>query len=261
MFTRLTPRIDLDVQYKLRGGSPDEAPGSLTLNARLSGSNGWQRVLPLADAEPLRSGQSRLRTTLDLVDLESQLATVEERTSAAEGSYRLELLPLVQDGAEATKLTFAPAITFRLQAGQLVLEATGHERGLPLTQSTTAATQQAGATQARLQAFGLSVPASSVRLAGALLAVLGLALGGAGLVRRRADPLARLDRPVVPVTAQELTRPALEIGSLNALLDLAQRYDRPVLHVSSADGPVYMVEEGGTWYRHMPHHDQARKRA
>jgi hypothetical protein len=265
VFTNLVPRLDLGVRYQLVGQRPDDAGATLALDARVSTANGWQRVLPLAGQSPVRDGEARLHATMDLTDLTAQLAEVAERTGSADTDYRLELLPVLRQGASdvdsAARVAFAPAASFRFEGGQLVLEATDHERGLPLIQTATAATPEAETARTDLQAFGRSVPARLIQLTAAVLAVLGIAVGAAALVRQRKDPLARLDRPVVSVAASELTRPALEITSLNHLLDLAQRYDRPVLHAPTADGPSYMVEEGGTWYRHSARLRTARKGA
>jgi hypothetical protein len=89
-----------------------------------------------------------------------------------------------------------------------------------------------------------------LRTAGVGLVVLGSLLACFGLVRRHGDPLTRLTHPPITVSGHDLPAATVETASLDELVSLARRYDRPLLELPGSDRSVYLVEESGTWYRH-----------
>jgi hypothetical protein len=142
-------------------------------------------------------------------------------------------------------------VDFQFDGDQLMLADGDRERGKPVVRTATETVHGAAVPQdpaELLQVLGAVVPAHSLRVGGAVLLVLGAALAAVGLVRRPRDPLARSSQPLVTASGQVPTG-AVETGSLDELLGLARRYDRPVLRVGSGSRTVYLVEVAGIWYR------------
>ena len=254
VFLSLTPSVDVVVDYVLSAPRLDYAGGRIGLVARLSAANGWQRTVTLAEPRSFSGPRAHLTTRVDLAALRGQIRAMQHRTGSTDGSFTLEFVPQVHatttvDGRSAA-VEYAPAMRFQLQPTQLILDDGGrHTRGDPVTSATA---PSAVAASAQLTLLGRSIPVKSARVAAVGLAVIALVLAGAGLLWRpdALDPVARLGRPVIPVDAAELERPAVEVASLDALLDIAERYDRPLLHARTAGATAYLVEEDGTWYRH-----------
>jgi hypothetical protein len=254
VFLALTPGVELDVAYQVSAPQLTYAGGRIGLAARLSGANGWQRTVTLAEPRTFTGPQARLTTRVDLTALRRLLRTMQARTGTTDGSFVLEFVPQVRGTAVANgrsaAVEYAPGVRFQLRDSQLILDNGGrHDRGRPIT-----VTSEPSATgPAQLALLGRQIPVRTARVAAVGLGVVALVLAAVGLLWRRddaLDPVARLGRPVITVAPAELERPAVEVASLDALLDLAERYDRPLLHARTAGAAAYLVEEDGTWYRH-----------
>lgn len=257
VFVQLNPSVDVHVRYEVSGEGAGKAEGVLGLNARLSAGNGWQRVVPLDPGQDFQGAGAGLRASLDLVALRDVITAAEQRTGVAEGSYRLELEPTVDGTVDGTAIELTSPVAFRLQGGQLVLDVADHPRGEPVTGTSTQASPGAPQQTPRLQLAGASLDAGTVQLAGWGCLALAAVLGGVGLLGRR-DPWSRLGRPVLTVASGGVPDGTVRTASLDELLDLARRYDRPVLHVPGAEQSNYLVEEAGVWYLHVtsPQHSK-----
>jgi hypothetical protein len=159
------------------------------------------------------------------------------------------LLPIEPAVDAAAAVEFEPVV-FQFAGDQLLLADGDRERGEPIVRTATETVDGPDLEDPaeRLQVLGAVVPSRSLQVGGMVLLLLGAALAAVGLVRRRRDPLARSTQPLVTASGQ-VPRDAVETASLEELLELARRYDRPVLRVCSGTGTVYLVEEAGIWYR------------
>jgi hypothetical protein len=145
-------------------------------------------------------------------------------------------------------------VDFQFAGDQLILADGDRERGRPIVRTATetvAGPEDPQDPAERLQVLGFVVPAWFLRIGGLVLLVPGAALAAVGLVRRRRDPLSGSSQPHVTARGR-VPRGAMETGSLEELLELARRYDRPVLQVCSGGRTVHVVEVAGIWYR-SPH--------
>jgi signal peptidase I len=250
VFITMNPLIDVMVRDRVSGKA---APASrtLSLQARITGANGWQYSLPLSGEAAPGGTDSELRVTVDLRVIRDVISQAEARTGLDLGSYQLELIPSVFPASPAGTLEFPPVV-FGLHDGDLVLDDGDQERGAPVTRTVTEPGSGSESGEPRLQIAGVSVATWQIRVAWAGALVLGVLLAGIGLVRRQRDPLAGLAQPVITVSGEDLPVTTVETASLKDLLDLAQRYDRPVLHLPHGRRSVYFVEEAGTWYSCAP---------
>jgi signal peptidase I len=255
VFLTLTPRVDLAVTYEVSAAQLTDASGRIGLAVRLSGLNGWQRTVTLAEPRPFTGPQAHLATRVDLTALRRLLRGMQQRTGTTDGSFVLEFVPQVRGtavvGGRTATVAYQPGVRFQLRDSQLILDGGGvHVRGEPITVTSE---PSAVAGPAQLALLGRQIPVRTARVASVGLGVVALVVAAVGLLWRRddaLDPVARLGRPVIPVAAAELERPAVEVASLDAMLDIAERYDRPLLHARTAGAAAYLLEQDGTWYRY-----------
>lgn len=251
VFVKLNPIIDVRLRDQV-SGAPAATARALELDAQLVGGGGWQYVVPLHGQTSAAGTTSDLQVHLDLRALQAVVARAATRTGFDAGSYRLQLLPSVAPapGAAATAaVTFKPVV-FQVAGGQMVLTNAPDRRGAAVTRSATeAAPAAAPATPAkRVHLWGLSLPAGLLAVAGIAALVVAALLGGAGALRMRRDPLARLSQPLITVAARDPEGRTVMTGSVDDLFVLAERYNRPVLQMVIAGRETYAVEEGGVWY-------------
>jgi len=268
VFLRLVDRLRITVGYRLAAPGPRRLTGTMQILVRLSGPTGWTRSIPLAPARRFAGQHVSSEVTLDLPRLRSLIARVETLTGAPSGGdYTLAVVSrLHMSGTLAGQpLTsdYAPALSFQLSALQL----------RPGSGSSTSADEQDGLTPARrstvtasatapntLSIRGHGLPVATARwiaLAGLLLAAAGALLIRLHQRRRPADPAAhiqtRYGHLIVPIAgmAQNPARPPIDVTSIDALVQLAERSERLILHHQRDDADTYLVDDEGTLYRYQ----------
>jgi hypothetical protein len=250
LYLRLVKRVEVQVGYHLVADGVGRSGGTIALDARLSGSDGWQRTTRLAAPMRFAGRGVGIVAQVDLAELDTMLRKARARTGAG-GTFWLDLVPRVSVdavvGGESHALSTAPEIGFRVGADVLVPDAgrTG-ARGAPIRVSSQ--TQPDAGTV--VPGTGLSV--AQARAASLALALGAMLLAGLGaLLRpgRRGRVTDRRGRPPIEVDDVEVLHPAVDVGSLDDLLDLAERYDRPLMHVETRVGHTYLVEDRGVRYR------------
>lgn len=162
---------------------------------------------------------------------------------------------------------FAPKLVFQLDAALLrpvngvagEANAAGQDEAATFQPTEQGTVASAGTDGGHLALLGRAVPAGPLRLG--LLTLGLLTAAAAGLtwwplrrpVAREATRVARrygqavIDVDVVDAAA---SRTQVQVASIDALLRLAERYDRMVLRQRTPSGHVYLVEDDGTVYRH-----------
>ena len=250
VYLRLVKRVEVQVGYHLVADRVARSSGTIALDARLSGSDGWQRTTRVAAPMRFAGRGVGIVAQVDLAELASTLRKAQGRTGAG-GTYWLDLVPRVSVdavvGGRSRALSTAPEIGFRVGDDVLVPDAgrTG-ARGAPIRVTTT--TRPDADT---------AVPGTGITVAQARVASLGLALGAMLLAAlgtllrpgRRGRVTDRRGRRPIEVDDVEVLQPAVDVGSLDDLLDLAERYDRPLMHVETRVGHTYLVEDRGVRYR------------
>ena len=154
--------------------------------------------------------------------------------------------------------TFAPALTFDLGDHRLQPSFDGGEGIGPLAPREPGSGTRT--TQAEVSLGPLSLPVATARRVSLLGIALLLLLGGLalGLQRRRADGdedewiQARYGHLIVPVSRpSDHWANVADVGDFDALVRLAERYGRLILHLVG-DGS-YVVEDGRNAYRYRTH--------
>jgi hypothetical protein len=243
---------------------------------RLSSPTGWSRTIQLAPPKRFSGDYAAANVTLDLPRLRSLIREVEKLTGGTAGpAYSLEVMPRVHlTGTLASQpitSDYAPALKLQLDALKLRPEAAsspaGDDAAAPDGAKSTLRPSRPGSVTASrtetndLTVHGLALPVPTARwiaIIGLLLGVAGTLLTGAGVLRDPYDPTKHVDRYrhlIVPIAGATFdpARPPIDVTSIGALAQLAERSERLILHNQRDGADTYLVDDEGTLYRYQAH--------
>jgi signal peptidase I len=268
VFTKLVHRLAVTVGYRLdaAGNIPQRLSGSVQVFVKVNSPSGWSRTLPLGKPARFTGEFGTSRVALDVTALRTLLARVETMTgTAASATYQVSLITRAHvagtlDGRPLTS-DFHPSLDFQLDAVQL-RPAAAVDGKVASSRSGTISSPASAPSMLRVRGHGVPVTtARRIVLGGLLLAALGALLGGLLWIlgkRRRTDPASRIHvqhgHLIVPIAgdAPDAGRPAIDVTSIVALVALAERSERLILHHHDADTgtDTYLVDDEGCLYRY-----------
>jgi signal peptidase I len=274
VFIKLVHDVNMRFAYRFSAGAPHHIAGHASLAAKITSSSGWTRTLELEPSTAFTGDRVVVGGTLALGSLIKVLNGL-ENTTAVSGNYQLSLIPHVSIagviGNVPTHTVFSTPLPFSLDtlelqpvlsSGASTAVATTGTAVNPLDPSSSASVIGT-ARQPRTLAFGplkISVGDARDGAAGGLVVAICLLLSGAVfLVRATArqddgasELLARYRRSLVRVT--RAPRPSeselVELGDMETLVRIAERYDRMILHESMMGADTFSVPEDGVLYRY-----------
>jgi len=265
VFLRLVPAVDIRFDYRLHAPLADRLAGTAGFELTLRGANGWESSMQLAPSKRFRGDHVLLRGRLQLARLRSLISSVERLTGTTSPGYTVTVRPRIavrgEVGGDRVSTTFAPPLTFALDELHLQLqEPTASMPGAAPTDAlhpaqSASVTAAPGAVSVGPLPLGL---ARVLAVVGVLASLLGFAALG-GLV-----PLGRVHGEEIPARYRSMLvsvgKPkhsavdgwVVDVESFRALAQLADHYDRLILHQRHPKGESYLVEEGGVAYRYTP---------
>jgi len=265
VFLRLVPAIDLRFDYRLQAPLADRLAGTAGLQLTLRGANGWESSMQLAPSKRFRGDHVVVHGRLQLARLRSLISSVERLTGTTSPGYTVTVQPRIAVRGDVVgdrvSTTFAPSLTFALDELHLQLQqptaavpGAAPSDGLHPTQTAVVTGQRAGVSVGPLP-LGI---ARILAIIGVLASMLGLAALG-GLL-----PLGPVQGEEIPARYRSMLvsvgKPkhravdgwVVDVDSFQALAQLADHYDRLILHQRHTKGESYLVEEGGVAYRYTP---------
>ncbi len=267
VFLKLVHRLQIGFDYSASSRESLSMTGKASLAATITGDGGqWARHFTLASKQSFSGSSVHLAGTLDLAYLHSLMTQLQTATGVPIDSFELTISPSVKGSGlvAGSPLTtdFVPTYKLLMDANQLAPETMGASGAL--TDNTPLRTQTQAGTKNEPSHLALRLFRPTVSQARVLALVL-LAIS-AGLValflaslklRPDLDEPAEIERRfgdlLVPIgSAQAGWTDPVEVESIEALVHLAERYDRAILHL--IDGGLvhhYLVEEEGTIYRYV----------
>jgi signal peptidase I len=271
VYLHLVNELQVRFAYRLSANAPHTLHGTGQLTAELADTSGWRHTLILEPPTGFEGDRATLNGTLRLSELTALLLRFEADTGATGSSYTLTLRPEIHvDGTLAgQRLTerFTPALLFTLGALQLTpapprtgaAEApTGSKAADPLAPVAPGVVTFRQSAPASLALSKLRLPVTTARrtaeygAAASLVALLFTAL--LFLRGRRADEperiRARYGHLLIPVTRSDrrFYDEVVEVATIDALAQLATRYDRMILHEHSYLGHSYRVADESVLY-------------
>jgi signal peptidase I len=272
IFVKLVHDVRVKAHYRLEAKAPHHVGGTMEVVLRLSSQTGWSRTIQLAPPKPFTGDYAAADVSLDVQHLRSLIRKVEKLTGSSAGSaYTLEIVPRVHLtgtlASEPLTSDYAPALKLQLDPQKLRLapdssdpadDAAAPEKSAlyPSNKGTVAHTRTE-ANELTVHGVGLPVPTARwIAIFGLLLGVAGTLFTGAGLLRNPYDPTEHVHRYrhlIVPIagTTYDPSRPPIDVTSIGALAQLAERSERLILHHQHDGADTYLVDDEGTLYRYQ----------
>jgi signal peptidase I len=280
IFVKLVHRVRVKAHYRLQAAAAHRLGGTMEVVLRLSSPTGWSRTIQLAAPKRFAGDYAAADVTLDIPRLRSLIREVEKLTGGTTGSaYTLEVVPRVHvTGTLASQplaSDYQPALKLQLDALKLRPDAgaptpdaaaasddvpasdDGQKSGLHPSRPGSVTASRTEANDLTVHGIGLPVPTARwIAIIGLLLGVAGALFTGAGLVRNPYDPTENVQRYrhlIVPIAvpAYDPTRPPIDVASIGALAQLAERSERLILHHQGDGVDTYLVDDEGTLYRYQ----------
>ncbi len=281
LFTHILKTVDFSFAYGFHAAGKHSLAGSASLAATVTSTNGWHTTLELAPPTRFHGTRALVAGTLDLTSLLALIHSVETTTKAS-GSYTLTLLPRVSASgrvnARPLHATFAPKVQFSLTPveAQPVISgggssAIGSSAGEQSVASQFTPSTSGSATGKRAQPTFLSLGLATLAVATArtiardaivlivcaVLAILALlrplrALRGARPQDESATIRSRFGRMIVPVERvwQLPGVPVIDVADMEALAQIAEHYDRSILHEIAQEGEAFWVTDESGQFRY-----------
>jgi hypothetical protein len=271
LFTHVLDKVAISFDYRLRSAVASSLAGSVVLEAKVTSSNGWQTSFPIGRSASFNGARASATGTLDLGALVSLMSSI-EKTTAVNGSYTLSLEPKVNVGGRLDEVplhaAFAPKVLFSLNAlearplsssGSVFVQ--GQTAGNPFDPVASASLTGKHSQPLRLS-FGLfRVAVGTARLIAIggialTLSVLAALVAFARPRRRQDEPaqiLARYGRLVVEVERvwQLPGVPVIDVADIDALVRIAEHYERSILHERAEQGDAFWVTDESGQFRYQ----------
>jgi signal peptidase I len=278
LFTHVLNAIELRFAYRLHSQASKSLSGVGSLTATITSTNGWHTTLPLGIPTRFRGDHAVITGTLDLDSLQA-LTTRLEATTQVKGTYEIAVKPRVRTtgtlAGAPLRATLSPEVKFAETEGELALEAPattviGQASSTSTAKSATEALSSSvsgSATGARDEPQSLSLGAVRMSVASARTASLeaiAIILGALvallaflrPLLAPERDELAAIRRRhghmIVPV-AHVAPLPGvavIDVADMDALVRIAEHYERSILHEAGDDGDAFWVADESGHFRY-----------
>jgi len=279
LFTRLLSEVEFRYEYRFQAGAAHSLQGKAQLYATVAAANGWQTTLALGSPDHFHGDHTVVAGTLDVTALSEMLRRVETMTKVKSDTYTITIAPHVSAGGrldgQQLHASFSPASAFsyseyeieppRATGGGVAASSSSgasSAKANPLS-SSASATVTGTREQRRLLSLGPLRPsvkaARAIALVGIAIVLCALALAVA-LVRRRAPRdasatiRARYGHLIVPVERVWPLPgvPVIELGDIDALVRIAEHYERSILHETLERGEAFWVTDESGQFRYAP---------
>lgn len=262
-FVKLVRRLDVSFAYRFESSLRSDVRGGIALDARIADGTGWSRVVPIARVKPFDGPVARADGVLDLARLEAMGARLRELTGSGATSFVVTLQPRVAvagyAGTSVVDEPFVPELRFALDPVSLRLDTSDDARAelAPRAGGTTTVTQPG---RLALGPVSLAVSEARVIAAVGMAVTLLLLLGGAGLLARtgaRSEDERIIARHGSRIVRAATTIPdgrwITDVPDIEALVRLAEHYDRVILLADDGPSTTYLVDDGVAVYRFTQH--------
>ncbi len=276
LFTRVVSAVDLRFDYLFHTPAKHSLAGKASLSATISSTSGWQTTLPLGEPTHFRGDHALVTARLDLSSILALIHNVQTTTRVSD-SDTLTITPRVSVNGSLDlaplRTTFSPEIKFtlsELEAQPLVSGSSSLAAGqLPTSQFAPSAPGSLPSSRYQPLYLALGIARPSVATARtialiaiavltcALLAMLALIRPMLAFVRRpgrdeSAAIRARYGRMIVPVArVWQLPGVAvIDVADMDALVQIAEHYDRSILHETTAEGDAFWVTDESGQFRY-----------
>ena len=271
LFTRVLSDVNVHFGYLFASAAKHSLTGRASLSATLASTSGWRTTFPLGSPTSFHGDRAVAAATLNLTSLLSLIHSVQNTTKVS-GTYTLTLTPYVSATGNLDRLplntTFSPQLQFSLNEleAQPVLGAAGTAAGGRSLANLFTPSAAGSVPARRYQPLFVSIKIARLSVATARsIALIAIAIIACALVavlalarpRRRprdasASIRARYGHLIIPVAhvAQAPGISVIDVADMDALVRIAEHYDRSILHETGTDGEAFWVSDESGQFRY-----------
>jgi hypothetical protein len=264
VFLELTDRVRFQFRYQLEGEDLAAVSGSQRLLAEVSDINGWKRTLEIGPGSTFSGSGFSSQGYLELSQVQSLLAELEEVTGLNRPHYILSVYPEVEVSGVLSGSGFSDQYTPRMEflldefQLQMVRNDSPLQDSNPLQSSAAGVLERLTVVPNTISIFSLQFPVVRIRWiagAGLLLTLLG-GIGLAYLAKHAryqgvpAEIQLKLNNRLVTIHDGNLDNNArvVQVASIEDLVKLADRKEQMILHEVRGTVHHYYVEQGEVTY-------------
>jgi signal peptidase I len=287
LFTNVLHAVGVRFDYQFESATKHAVTGKASLSAKITSTSGWHTTLALGAPTHFRGDHALVTGTLDLGALVALLQSV-ETTTKVRGTYTITIAPHVNAngrvGHVPLQATFAPEIKFSVVEGEIKPEGTTESSGAIRSVGTGSSSSSGSSAPSQFapssagsvtgsQNEPTSLPLGIVRPSdatmrtvalGAIAIILGVLLATLALLRAKvarfaprqrdegASILARYRHLIVPVARVWPLPgvPVIDVSDMDALVRIADHYERSILHETTPDGESFWVTDESGQFRY-----------
>jgi signal peptidase len=269
VFTELVPDLDVAFAWTMASDRPAVVAGTTSMDMVVSDEAGWSRRFVLQPETPFSGPSAEARGRVDVAELRSLTAAVQEATAVTRTTYSVTVRPTVAFSGtlagQPVEDSFSPELPMTLEPALLrVLTPTLSGRpdpdaGNPLEPATGGSVIESRRVPNEIGIASLQVSPSTVRTPAVGVAASLLTLAAClWFLRRRPGTeidevegiTGRYGRWIVDVRHLPAASGTVSLSSFAGLLRLAEQHERLVLHVASGGGHAFAVHADTVLYRY-----------
>ncbi len=254
IFPKITPLLDVGVEYHLGASLPVTVEGSYRFVARIEHpATGWTRNFEISPPTAFTEQQFSGTATLDLSPILATTRTLEEVAELQPGqTYRLsvgiEVASRGNVGPSPFEERYEPTLPFTLTPAALVLDSAGDEE--PLADSTTNVASRRVEEPNEVRVLWVDAEVQLLRTVGFVglgASALAALVVWRSFARRRSDPVlevqSRVGRFLVGVEGGKLAPegPRVRVRTIDDLAKVAEQEGRMILHEAGVRDHRYFV--------------------
>jgi hypothetical protein len=261
VFLKLVTDVKVNYEYRLDLDASHNIAGTTAMVAVISQQNGWTRRIRLAPSQSFTGDSAQLSGNLDLERVVKKLHMVEQLTGQEADLYQLDLIAHteVEGEIQGSRFsdTFDSSLPMQLDDTTVQMAPSDSETADQLSSSRSQSLPVPATRDTQLSLGPLDLSVSSARLVGPigagacllLILVFGIPLLGAYRKDEASRIHARYGPLLVPMRSVSGIEGAMaEVDDMEALVRIADRYDRLVLHENREGVHRYIVEGDGVVY-------------
>jgi signal peptidase I len=279
LFTQLVNDVNLRFDYRFATKARHSITGKGSFQLLMIASDGWHRTLSLGSPTYFKGDHATITSTLDLNSLLVLTRNIEATTHVDSG-YSFSVMPTVVTSGNVSSMpvhaTFSPTIQFSIDSDEVNLEGgesltSGRNKltgasSSPLMPSASGSAigEQSTPRTLSLGPWHVSVSAARTLALSAIGIILAALLAMLALIRpiltliapRHADEtatiLARYGGLIIPVShvTQSPGTSVIDVADMEALVRIAEHYDRSILHETGEGGEAFWVSDESGQFRY-----------
>ena len=261
LYVNLVKKLDVGFSYELESSAEQTSGVTGSLVAVLRSASGWTKTFRLQRPTEFTDA-AKLEGTVDIEKMQRLITKLGAMTGVPD-TYTLIVRPEIRVtgtvAGSSIEDKFGPELGMSIDASQLrVVQQEGDDDAFAISEKGSVDVVGSLPNEIALPGMRLGIAeARTIAVAGAGASLIALLILLVPVVRRRrsapdeaATIAVRYRRWLVPVASRNTAdlSSSVRVQSFDALVALAEQYDRMILHERASEGDTYFVEDAGVAY-------------